>query len=56
MAHIRATEVSHVRLEEAAKHRREQLILREELQLECNRRVERCGGVLYDRSKPDDLT
>lgn len=41
MAHFRATELSHVRLEEQARHRREQLILREELQLECNRRVER---------------
>lgn len=46
MAHFRATELSHLRLEEAAKHRRELLIQREELQLECKRRVERCVRAL----------
>ena len=40
MAHFRETELTHLRLEEAAKHRRELLIVREEIQATQDRRVE----------------
>lgn len=40
MAHYRETELTHLRLEEAAKHRRELLIVREEMQATQDRRVE----------------
>jgi len=40
MAHFRETELTHLRLEAAAKHRRELLIVREEMQATQDRRVE----------------
>ncbi len=40
MTHFRETELTHLRLEEAAKHRRELLMLREELQHDYKRRVD----------------
>ena len=42
MAHFRETELTHLRLETSAAHRRELMIMREELHRDYSARLEKC--------------